>query len=187
MLVGRRIYLRPLEASDGEILAAAIAAEPETFHDNGRVPTSPLAFGHWIERLHGDGLPSEIFFAVCRIADDAFLGCVGVDHVDWINRTAETGISLIPSERGQRQGTEAKFLLLEYCFDHLHFHAVKSHVWEPNTRSAAALQKQGYRLAGRMKWDGLKDGVWRDTLVFDLLRDEYLAARQSWEQQDERP
>ena len=55
-----------------------------------------------------------------------------------------------------------------------------STVWEPNTRSAAALAKQGYRPAGRMRWFEIKDGAYRDMLVFDVTRDEWLAARDAW-------
>ena len=96
-------------------------------------------------------------------------------------RTAETGSSMIgPACRGKGYGTEAKHLLLEYYFDRLGLHAICSHVWEPKTRSAAVLAMQGYRLAGRLKWDDLKDGIYRDTLVFDLLRDDWLAAREPW-------
>ncbi len=55
-----------------------------------------------------------------------------------------------------------------------------STVFEANTRSSAALAKQGYRPAGRLRWHDVKGGIYRDMLVFDLLRDEWLAAREAW-------
>ena len=181
IIVGERGYLRSMEASDADQFARDSAAETETFMDRGRFPTSPLAFAHWIEETTKADLPRNIQFAVCLKVDDRCIGGVGLHGVDYVNRTAETGSGLTRAEfRGRGYGTEAKHLLLEYAFDRLHLHALFSHVWEPNTRSAAALAKQGYRPAGRLKWDDLKDGVYRDTLVFDLLREEWLAARETW-------
>jgi RimJ/RimL family protein N-acetyltransferase len=55
-----------------------------------------------------------------------------------------------------------------------------SHVDEPNTRSAAALANQGYRPAGRLRWTDVKNGRYVDSLVFDLTRADWLAARDAW-------
>jgi RimJ/RimL family protein N-acetyltransferase len=181
VIFGERVYLRPLETSDAEAWTTGIAAEPDKFHKRGRLPFSPIAIEKWIENLYKVRVPPEISFAVCLKEADKFIGVVGVDGIDWVHRTGETGSELFDATfRGQGYGTEAKFLLLEYFFDYLHFHALCSYVFEPNTRSAAALAKQGYRPAGRWKWDDLKDGVYRDVLVFDILREEYLAAKETW-------
>ncbi len=184
LVVGDRVYLRPLEASDADGLARDFSEETETFMYRGRVPVSPLAFVHWIEELHKNQPPADLDLAVClRDGEEAdlMIGLVNVEHIDWVNRTGETGSILLPARfRGQGYGTEAKHLLLEYAFDRIHLHVLRSHVWEPNTRSAAALVKQGYRPAGRLKWDDLKQGVYRDTLVFDVLREEWLEARAAW-------
>ena len=129
-----------------------------------------MAWERYIEESEKPGMPTRAAFVVCLTAIDEVIGGMSIDHLDLINRTGETGTFLFAPFRNQGYGPEAKHLLLEYCFDHLHLHAICSHVWEPNTRSAAALEKQGYRFAGRLKWDDYKDGVYRDTLVFDLLR-----------------
>jgi RimJ/RimL family protein N-acetyltransferase len=181
VVVGERVYLRPLETSDAAAWTSGIASEPDSFHKRGRLPFSPMAIEKWIEEVYKARTPPEISFAVCLKDGDRFIGVVGVDGIDWVNRNGETGSELFDaSVRGQGYGTEAKFLLLEYFFDQLHFHVLCSYVFEPNTRSAAALAKQGYRPAGRWKWDDLKNGVYRDVLVFDILREEYLAAKESW-------
>ena len=40
--------------------------------------------------------------------------------------------------------------------------------------------KQGYRPAGRLKWTEVKDGRYVDGLLFDVKREEWLAARDAW-------
>lgn len=181
IMAGERLYLRPLEVEDAATLARLSAAETETFMERGRMPTSPLRQEHWIAETHKQQPPDSIMLGVCLIAGDELIGTMELIDIDWLNRTAETGAWLHSVEhRSQGYGPEAKHLLLEYAFDHLQLHVLRSYVFERNTRSAAAVQRQGYRPAGRVKWDDLKDGVYRDALVFDVLRDEWLAAREAW-------
>ncbi|HBY45655.1 MAG TPA: GNAT family protein [Thermomicrobiales bacterium] len=181
LVVGPRLYLRPSEKEDGGDLARFQATEPETFMERGRVPFSPLAFDALIDDIFKQQPPSEVWLTACAKAGDALIGAFQLFDIDWINRTAETGAWIYdPAYRGQGYGTEAKHLLLEYAFDHLQLHALNSYVWEPNVRSASAVQKQGYRPAGRLKWEDVKHGVHRDALLFDLLRDEWVVARDAW-------
>jgi RimJ/RimL family protein N-acetyltransferase len=181
IMIGERVYLRPLEAADAEALARITATETDTFMYRGRAPYSPLTFAHWIANMHKQQPPGQIELAVCLIADDRCIGKVGLGEIDYVNRTAETSSDIGPAEfRGQGYGTEAKHLLLEYAFDRLHLHTLWSLVFAPNTRSMAALAKQGYKPAGRLKWVDVKHGVYHDAFYFDVLREEWLVARDAW-------
>lgn len=181
LMVGERVYLRALEAGDAEVTARLDAAETDTFMYRSRVPTSPLEHAHFIAEMYRRQPPASVWFAVCLREDDRFLGNVGVVDIDWLHRTGETASWLGPAAvRGRGYGTEAKHLLLEYCFDRIHLHVLQSQVDEPNTRSAAALARQGYRPAGRLRWSDVKDGRYIDALLFDVTRADWLAARDAW-------
>lgn len=178
MLVGERVYLRPLEPSDAEPLARIDAQEADTFMYRQRFPSSPLEHTQWIsEVMYKERPPDSIPFAVCVREDDRLLGVMGVDDLDWVNRTGETFSFLGPAEmRGRGYGTEAKLLLLGYLFEQLNLHVIRSEVDGPNTRSAAALLKQGYRRAGSRKWVDVKNGRYFDMMLFDLTRADWLEA-----------
>lgn len=181
MMIGERVYLRPLETSDAEGFAQHAHAETETFFENGRIPLSPIALEKWIEGLYKQQPSSEIQFAVCLRETDECIGNVGITGIDWINRTAETESFLdSTAHRGQGYGPEAKHLLLEYAFEQLQLEMLSSFVWEPNVRSAAAVRRQGYQPAGRVKSRMMQDGEFHDMLAFDLSREEWLAARAEW-------
>jgi len=180
VMIGERIYLRPEELGDAEVIARHAAEETETFFDR-RFPSSQIAHERSIREAYEKEPPEYISFAVCLRENDRYIGLVDLMDIDYVNRTAETGSWIgTPEYRGSGYGPEAKYLLLEYAFDHLQLHVIMSHVWEPNTRSAAAVQRQGYRPAGRSIADDNQAGVWRDALIFDILRDEWLAAREEW-------
>jgi len=184
IMVGERIYLRPIEVTDAETLATITATETENFMYRGRMPYSPLAFASGIREGYKQSPPPSIAFAVCLRDDDRCIGMVGIDAIDYVNRTGETFTDLGPAEvRNRGYGTEAKHLLLEYAFDRLQLHALHSVVMEPNTRSAAALMKQGYHAVGRLKSADVKDRRYHDALFFDVMRDEWIAARDIWREQ----
>lgn len=181
IMIGERVYLRSLEKKDAEAMALGFAVESETMMQRWRIPLSPIAWEQEIENQHKNQPPDLIELGVCLKSDDTLIGSVVLESVDYINRTAETGSWLILAEhRGQGYGTEAKHLLLEYAFDRVQLHVLRSWVWEPNKRSAAALMKQGYKPAGKLLRQDLKDGVYYGALMFDVKRDEWIAARDEW-------
>lgn len=182
IVVGARVYLRPLQDGDNEIQARFAANESETVMNRWRMPYSPIAYEQFLEKQDTHMPPSTVTFAVCLKQDDAMIGVVDLEEIDWINRTGETASWIGAAEyRGKGYGTEAKHLLLEYAFDRIHLHVLRSWVIEPNTRSAAALAKQGYRPAGRFRWVEMRDGKYVDALAFDVLRDEWVVARDAWQ------
>lgn len=181
IMIGERVYLRPLEKSDAGEMARGFAEERESMMQRWRVPLSPISWEEHIENLHKNQPPGSIEFAVCLKENDEFIGSVEMTHVDYVNRTAETGSWMMFAEhRGKGYGTEAKHLLLEYAFDRIQLHVLYSWVWEPNKRSAAALMKQGYQPAGRLKRQEIMAGVYHDGLMFDIKRDEWLTGREQW-------
>ena len=187
IMAGDRVYLRAMEKEDAGAYAAMDAAETDTFMwRRSRVPTSPLEHEHWISEAYRSQPAEHVMLAACLKEGDRVIGMVGVVDIDWVNRTGETASFFAPDMRGQAYGTEAKHLLLEYCFDRLQLLVLRSEVDEPNTRSAAALGKQGYRPAGRLKWTEVKNGRYIDALLFDLTRAEWLAARDAWRAARER-
>jgi RimJ/RimL family protein N-acetyltransferase len=171
-----------MEPPDARHLALSSHLEEETAHRaNARVPVSVIAFESRMRTLASRTPPEDLLLAICRRDDDRFLGTVRLGHIDWVNRTAETGTGLVSAEdRGQGIGTEAKHLLLAYAFDDLGLHALNAMVYASNARSAAALAKQGYRLAGRLTADVQRNGGFHDTLVFDIIREDWEQAHARW-------
>jgi [ribosomal protein S5]-alanine N-acetyltransferase len=181
VMVGERVYLRPLEVEDAGQFAEASHFEPDTIMNRGRTLISPIATEHIFRELYTEEGPFESFaLAVCLIEDDRCIGLVDLDGMDMVNGVAETGSWIHdPDYRGKGYGTEAKHLLLEYVFERLFLERVYARVFATNPRSAAALAKQGYRPAGRVKYHDLKDGRFQDMLLFDLTREEWITRRGS--------
>jgi RimJ/RimL family protein N-acetyltransferase len=178
LMVGDRIYLRAIEQADAEEIARWSMRETDIQFDTGRQFRSPISYWHWNRKTAEVEPPTWTRFAICLLSDHTVIGANGLAFIDWIHRTAETETEIVrPEYRGGGYGTEAKHLLLEFAFDLLGLHMVRSMAWAFNTRSCEALRKQGYRDAGRLAWTGIKSGDFADDLVFDLLASEWRAAR----------
>jgi RimJ/RimL family protein N-acetyltransferase len=174
-MVGRRVYLRAMQKEDAVPFARWTRQEPETFWAISRSIQSPNEIQHLIEEEQKEDPPSDVWFSVCLLENDELIGEVGLIDLDLINRTAETGSGMEPKYRGGGYGSEAKHLLLEWSFERLHLHMVRSFVTFRNTRSAAALRKQGYTEAGRLNWAFNLHGTYGNAVVFDLLAEEWRA------------
>lgn len=176
VMIGKRVYLRPEDKKDAAMYVEAARRETETFFDIGRHLYTEAQWAEFLGSTAGEDFPWKIWFAVCLRENDEVIGSVGLLDIDYVNRVAETGSFFHkPEYRGLGYGSEAKHLLLEYTFDVLGFHMVNSFVYFPNTRSAAALRKQGYTEAGRACWLYPYEGGFGNMVTFDLLADEWRA------------
>jgi RimJ/RimL family protein N-acetyltransferase len=174
--IGPRVYLRPIQESDGPPTAASALRDPDTNWSNGPYAFSAGAFWNDFHHLQGETPPERIDFAVCLREGDALIGFVGVEDIDYTDRVGMTASEMIdPDYRGGGYGSEAKHLLFDYAFNTLGLHALQSRVLYENTRSAAALRKQGYRDAGRISWLMPRDGGFTSMCTFDLLADDWRA------------
>ncbi len=176
VMVGQRVYLRPYQKADAAVAARASMRETEPFWSSGRFALSEVTLQHFIEEQEKAKVPGDYFFAVCLRENDEYIGQVGLLDLDLVNKVAETGSEIVdPAYRGGGYGSEAKHLLLEFAFERLGLHMVRSFVIFPNTRSAAALRKQGYTEAGRQHWNYPDSGGFGNFIVFDLLASEWRA------------
>jgi RimJ/RimL family protein N-acetyltransferase len=176
LIFGQRVYLRPEDKKDARISVESSRKEEETFFDIGRHLMSQAGWESFLGSTAGEEFPDKLWFAVCLKDTHEVIGSVGLLDINYVHRTAETGSAFHSVQhRGQGYGSEAKQLLLEYVFNVMGLHMVTSFVYFPNTRSAAALRKQGYREAGRVCWLYPYEGGFGNMVTFDLLADEWRA------------
>lgn len=176
MRVGERVYLRPLQKRDAKLIAEWSRREDDTNWDNGRNLYTAVAVQKWFDRLQEDEPQEWVRFAVCLRETGETIGAVGIDGIDYRNRRAESESEIFrPDYRGGGYGSEAKHLLFDYAFNTLDLHSLQSWVFFPNTRSAAALRKQGYKEAGREHWLLQSEGHFGSFATFDLLAAEWRA------------
>jgi RimJ/RimL family protein N-acetyltransferase len=167
------LRLDPLVEADREALRDACAADR---HIWDIYPISFLgdAFDDNLSTMLAD--PARTMLAIHQ--GDVLVGMSGFLNIAPQHRRLEIGSSyIVPSTRGTGLNGRVKMLMIDQAFSH-GFERIEFKVDARNTRSLAAVAKLGAVREGQLRRDRVTwTGHVRDTVIFSILRDEWLAAR----------
>jgi len=106
--------------------------------------------------------------------DGKSVGFGGLSPYDKINKTGRLWGALA-DESYAKSGviTKAANLALKLLFEEDALHSVYARAVEGNTGSIRILEKNGFRLVGRLRQAHKVDESYRDILLYDLLRSEF--------------
>jgi ribosomal-protein-alanine N-acetyltransferase len=118
----------------------------------------------------------------CIFEDEGFRGLVGLEGV--VRQMlavrydrAELGYWLGLAHHGRGLMTEAAGAVLGCAFARLGLHKVTVRAFAHNTASLRVIEKLGFARVGLLQRDVLRDGVWHDQILFELLADSPEAQR----------
>jgi RimJ/RimL family protein N-acetyltransferase len=174
-LTGRFIRLEPLTEADLPELHAAIGV-PEVYAGGyGGGPAGYRAnVDDFVEAAKGYyAFDRNRVFGV-RLLSGELIGTSTLGDFDEVREHAHIGwTAYAPRVWGGPVNPEAKLLLLGHAFDH-GFGRVKLQADSLNDRSRAAILKLGAKFEGIIRRDQLRpDGIWRNTAVYSILKDEW--------------
>ena len=83
------------------------------------------------------------------------------------------GYMLVPNERGKGYGGEAVQLMVDYLFLTKDIVRIQAETHPQTKASSRVLEKAGFSREGVMRKSFFSRGVWRDTALFSVLREEW--------------
>jgi RimJ/RimL family protein N-acetyltransferase len=183
-LIGSRVKLRPMLASDGpELVKAAADGDlwnlPYTF-----VPSAETIDSYVRTALEGRADGTVIPFITQIIEPKRVIGSTRFWKIDWEHRKLEIGWTWL-GKSWQRTfvNTEAKFLMLSFAFERLNCVRVQFMTDEMNDTSCAALLRLGAKQEGIVRHDLIMaDGRKRDSVLFSILDEEWPNVRRALEE-----
>src|SRR5215204_1583888 len=186
-LRGERVYLRPLEPGDADLVSDWYA-DDRVRRLMGDLPVSRARRQHRYEAaVTGDA--DDVFrFLICQLDDDVPVGRTDIFAIDRHNGGCAFGITIgEPGRWGQGLGTDAVNAVVDFCFGELRMERVWLDTDAENLRAQAAYRKAGFSVEGRLRHAWYGDGRYGDEVRMAILRDEWLALgrRRSWELVDE--
>jgi ribosomal-protein-alanine N-acetyltransferase len=90
----------------------------------------------------------------------------------------EIGLALLPEHRGRGLGTEAQRLLVRHLFRFTLAHRLEAQTDAENVAEQAALERIGFTREGVLRGVRFRHGIWRDMMLYALLRGEAPTALQ---------
>ncbi len=174
-LYGERISLQPARPEDLETFQHWFANLEVTRYLLTRFAFSAKQEEEWYQRVsHDEGIVSWRV-----VVAEATIGVTSIIGIDWINRQAMSGTIIGDrSQWGKGYGSEIVALRTRYAFDELGLERLETQSFAENRAMHRALEKAGYQGIGRRRHSVYRGGSWHDTLIFELLREEW-HARQS--------
>lgn len=182
-LVGKNVKLLPLEkehrdallaaASDGKLWNLWFTSVPSEQTIDAYIETALK------EQNQGVSLP----FVVVEMATNSVIGSTRFCNAAPADRRAEIGYTWYAASY-QRTGinTECKYLLLKHAFENLDAIAVEFRTNWHNQRSRAAILRLGAKQDGVLRNHKIEpDGTLRDTVVFSIINQEWLAVKKGLE------
>jgi len=173
-IVGKKIYLRPLNIEDLKKGYLYWINNPEvnTFIMAARVPTPYVKLKEYYEKVTASH--NDVMFAIVIKKTDKYIGNIKLGNIDWINRSAEVG-RFIGEKRywSKGYGTEALKLLMDYAFNTLNLNRICNRIVIDNIASIKSCEKLGMKKEGVFPQFGFVDGEYKDAVQLSMTKDSY--------------
>jgi RimJ/RimL family protein N-acetyltransferase len=181
VLTGNVVRLQPLcEEHLGEVTRVALA-EPSVWthialpmRDADEIARTVA----WALSLQGSG--QSLSFVTRLVQTGELIGSSSIFSVDPLVPSVEIGATwIVPAWQRTAVNTEAKLLMLAFCFEGLGCQRVELKTDVRNTRSQAAIARLGASREGVLRSHKRRvDGTLRDSVLFSLLASEWPERRE---------
>jgi len=176
VLEDERALLRPLIASDIELLTPFAIHEPDTWKYSVISPAGEDGMKAYVNgaltaRIDG----KEYAFVMFDKQSNECAGCTRFYDIQPQYQTLQLGYTWYGEKfRGTGLNKHCKFLLLQFAFEELGMERVEFRADANNARSIAAMQSLGCKVEGILRSHiPLPDGSRRDSIVLSILKAEW--------------
>jgi len=176
ILENGRVRLRPLEASDFDLLLEYSLREPEIWRFNARGADSRENLERYIgQALAGRRNGTEYPFIVYDKKKEMFAGSTRFYAIHPLNKTLELGFTWYGKAfQGTGLNKNCKYLLLEFAFEELGMERVGFRANSLNSRSINAMKSIGCKEEGVMRnYSEDAQGARIDAMVLSITRQEW--------------
>lgn len=176
-LQGEKVYLRPAEESDVELLYGGINNVSESRKLRGI--QRPASRAEVESAIHSQGDTAWTGFIICLQENNEAIGDLALHGMNnTINRNATMRV-VIHNEAylGGGYGTEAIQLLLDFGFGNLNLHRIELDVFTHNERAIRSYEKLGFQKEGIKRENWFLNHRYHDSVIMSMLEHEY---RKKW-------
>jgi len=117
--------------------------------------------------------PRAEYYLAITLPSDELVGFIrlGLNGV----QAAKLGYAIRADHWGQGLATDAARAMIDFGFGTLALHRVSAAIGPDNAASIALVQRLGFQHEGRIRDHVYTNGVWRDSLLYSVLRYEWRA------------
>jgi RimJ/RimL family protein N-acetyltransferase len=171
-LEGVKVYLRPYEPEDADVLYHALySAESRRLTGTQQIFTR-ASTADFINKIAGDN--SRVDLVICSQKTNQTLGEVVLNNIDFINRSANIRIGIFnEKDYSLGYGSEALILMLNHAFGGLNLHRVELGVYDFNPRAIHVYEKLGFKQEGVLRDSLHFNHQFHDQIIMSILAEEF--------------
>ncbi|WP_438431490.1 GNAT family N-acetyltransferase [Gorillibacterium sp. sgz500922] len=172
-LEGDRIRLRPLAVEDAPAVHDYASDEQVSRFIGWRLMSRPEETAAFVDTmLQREAAGTHRYASIVEKSTQTVIGTAMLFNFDQEANRAELGYVLHRGYWGKGYGTECVALATGFAFDVLKLHKLQASVVDANVGSARVLEKNGYRLEGRLTDHYYLEGRYLDALLFGRIQDQ---------------
>ena len=170
-LVGKNLYLRPLEAPDldGPYLDWINDYSVTRFLEAGLFPNTREGLEQYVRSVSQN--PQNVMLAIIDKDTDKHIGNIKLGPINWIHRFADIGILIgEKGSWGKGYATEAIKLVVDYAFNKLNLHKLTAGSYDVNLGSVRAFMKAGFAEEGLRRSQYYCNGQYVNEILVGIVR-----------------
>jgi RimJ/RimL family protein N-acetyltransferase len=173
-LIGKNIYLRPLNERDADSNYPSWLNDKEVCSGNSHhlFPNTKKSTIEYISAVSNSR--DCIVLAIITHDGNQHVGNIALQSINFVYRSAEFAILI--GERsawGKGYGEEALSLIIDHGFNTLNLHRIYCGTFENNHGMQKLAVKLQMTAVGRQRQAAFKNGEYLDVLQYDLLKSEF--------------
>jgi RimJ/RimL family protein N-acetyltransferase len=179
ILENERVLLRPVQLSDGALLAHYVNEEPDLWKYSLVAIDNSADLEQYIQTaIEARAHKTAYAFIVFDKLLNEYVGCTRLYDIQLAFQTTQLGYTWYSKKCwGTKLNENCKFLLLQFAFDQMGFERVEFRADNNNKRSIAAMQKIGCTVEGVLRNHlPMPNGKRRDSIVLSILKEEWNAS-----------
>ncbi|MBI5681835.1 MAG: GNAT family N-acetyltransferase [Deltaproteobacteria bacterium] len=139
-----------------------------------RFPVTEKMEDKWYESALDDQSRTRVIFAIVSLKDNALIGFIHLNRIDWIARVAYFGITIGDKEfQGKGMGPDAMEILFNYAFELLNLRKICLEVASFNEKAIRLYQRFGFKEEGVLKEQLFLEGNYHDVVLMRLFDSEF--------------
>lgn len=172
-LEGKEIYFKALSTDDDKVIHSYASDEDvKRFIGWPLMKTLEETHDYIEEMLRRESAGTHLYASVALKSTDEIIGTAMIFNFNRAANHAEVGYVFHKNHWGKGYGSETVDLMNDFAFDVLKLHKLHARVVHANIGSARVLEKNGFKLEGRLTDYCFIEGSYYDELLFGKLQAE---------------
>jgi ribosomal-protein-alanine N-acetyltransferase len=154
-------------------------SDPRIYESYTKKQDSKEALAEYLKKYITEFNKEDGYSVFVVFLQDKVIGEVAISYWDHNNEKNAIGYAIRPEYQRNGYAYEAVVAVIEYMFETMHRNRIQAGVDYDNIASIALLKKVGFKEEGHFRQTEYKNGEWKDSYLFALLKEDWIKTKEA--------